>query len=827
MHTRVLDQSIWNMQVPGGQGRECPKMVLCLFLVSFLPLMLVGGCASRTSIYAQAVTAAKEGDIESLLNSRAKLAGGKAGTDSLSTMVSELVQRYYVQRGGEYASDGDIEGAIAEYAAGVRYAPLQESDETEYATLLAVKSLVQNIKSAAHDGESEKYLAHFDSLCVIKDTYDGIAVESYFENTLGTKTFSQSIRYAEVVTQNNDRNVAAGLLGLLPEHRWKKHEVYTEQLVRRKLAGVLVGVCEGIDLRVAEDREYICTLLDSDTSGQHLGEVRTIVQEYTEQQMGRRDISIEELFGVYSLGVQWRVNSESMSRRVQEYFGDRSVGVPAVRLDDSQYADIIAGNIAGGVEPASESVHLDVYDIKSQANVQLSSDQYRHSTYLRGKKTVSNDEYYRLAEMEARAVAEYNSLINNPPPSSNSALGAFAAGMYKGQVDNAIRKVNELRVQLARTPQTKQVDDNVGYQFREMVYQLKGDVRAQIAVSGFGATRVDTLLSVALDKTYVFREGLHPDDNAYSASGSEVMPSEDIALLWMMIKFGEAVKNWYDNLGLVRVSGHIQPLGSSLRIDGDTNKEVYASFYQMALAAVTTASKHYNPGAIPLSVDSEEKKFRDIKSVVEYAKGATFHVLSFNDDFRAASGTAYMVDDEGYLLTNSHVVDGYQYHVVRHNASGNIVSRAYVVAERREEYDLALLKIRNVPSQAHAVSVDYNMQGELGDSVIYVGYPGGPVGASGGEFFGSGVISQVVVDGRGPRFYILDITANQGASGSAIIHQGTGKLIGTLTWGFGRSIGQDELREVLEGGYINIKESQNVCTSAQMIREFLGFAGLQ
>ena len=90
------------------------------------------------------------------------------------------------------------------------------------------------------------------------------------------------------------------------------------------------------------------------------------------------------------------------------------------------------------------------------------------------------------------------------------------------------------------------------------------------------------------------------------------------------------------------------------------------------------------------------------------------------------------------------------------------------------------------------------------------------------RYVSRGIISQITSNNAGlPRVILFDITANPGASGSALVNQNTGDLIATVTWGAGRTINIKDILSTLRGNNINIEENQNFGFSVFEIISFL------
>jgi serine protease DegQ len=156
-----------------------------------------------------------------------------------------------------------------------------------------------------------------------------------------------------------------------------------------------------------------------------------------------------------------------------------------------------------------------------------------------------------------------------------------------------------------------------------------------------------------------------------------------------------------------------------------------------------------------------------------------------------ALGSGVIVSDDGYVLTNHHVVDGadeIQLVLWDGRASrGRLPTTRARVVGSDPDTDLAVLKIegRNLP----AMALDNEVAVAVGDVVLAIGNP-----------FGLGqTVTQGIVSGLGrdqlklqayEDFIQTDAAINQGNSGGALV-TARGELIGINTFVLGRMIGAE------------------------------------
>jgi len=145
-----------------------------------------------------------------------------------------------------------------------------------------------------------------------------------------------------------------------------------------------------------------------------------------------------------------------------------------------------------------------------------------------------------------------------------------------------------------------------------------------------------------------------------------------------------------------------------------------------------------------------------------------------NNEDLAATGSGFIVGNQGYIITNNHVVElGQTFQVSLQ--TGSILSARLV--GRDTETDIAVLKVsttQTLPSVGFANSDNVN----IGDWAIAIGSPFGL-----GNSFSVGVISgrnRDLQSGRFDNFLQTDAAINQGNSGGPLFNE-AGQVIGVNT----------------------------------------------
>jgi S1-C subfamily serine protease len=86
-----------------------------------------------------------------------------------------------------------------------------------------------------------------------------------------------------------------------------------------------------------------------------------------------------------------------------------------------------------------------------------------------------------------------------------------------------------------------------------------------------------------------------------------------------------------------------------------------------------------------------------------------------------ASGSGIVLDDEGHVLTNNHVIEGASEVTVSLEAEGQMYPATVVGTEPNK--DLALLKVEAPASKLHPLKLGDSSQMEVGDPVVAIGNP--------------------------------------------------------------------------------------------------------
>ena len=176
--------------------------------------------------------------------------------------------------------------------------------------------------------------------------------------------------------------------------------------------------------------------------------------------------------------------------------------------------------------------------------------------------------------------------------------------------------------------------------------------------------------------------------------------------------------------------------------------------------------------------EDQAKEFK-LNNVVKWVQNACVSIHTIT----GATGSGFIINSQGYILTNAHVIDGsYKntvtvYHHGDNSLKKNIYKKVEVLAISQRD-DLALLKI-NPEEKATALTISplaLNNSFQVGDSVFAIGNP-----LNLGRTVTDGKVSVAYQDLKDNGFFIQhNAPINPGNSGGALFNT-NGEVIGINT----------------------------------------------
>ncbi len=212
------------------------------------------------------------------------------------------------------------------------------------------------------------------------------------------------------------------------------------------------------------------------------------------------------------------------------------------------------------------------------------------------------------------------------------------------------------------------------------------------------------------------------------------------------------------------------------------------------------------PGETVLPENTDYFAELTVSEIAELCSASTVTVQCLKDD-RRAIGSGFILSEDGYIVTNHHVIQQYdEYHILLNNGTDYPAEIIYALPEQ----DLVLLKIdaADLPTASVGTSAD----AAIGDQVVAIGTPGS-VNFAGTVTYGyiSGLDRQIEItdddDSVIGYTHMIQITApiNPGNSGGPLINRfgeviaiNTMKLTGDGFEGMGFAIPIDSVYPILQ-----------------------------
>ena len=181
-----------------------------------------------------------------------------------------------------------------------------------------------------------------------------------------------------------------------------------------------------------------------------------------------------------------------------------------------------------------------------------------------------------------------------------------------------------------------------------------------------------------------------------------------------------------------------------------------------------------------------------------------------NSSSSTAQGSGIILSENGYIITNAHVVSGGEkFEVVLQN--GDSYNATVIGADNQS--DLALLKMQNPPEGLVAATFGNSDELEVGEMVVAIGNPLGRLAATETVGYVSGINREVTTDNTVISMLQTDAAINPGNSGGPLFNMygevigiTTAKHSGTTIEGIGFAIPIDDvmgiISDLIDYGYV-------------------------
>lgn len=199
-----------------------------------------------------------------------------------------------------------------------------------------------------------------------------------------------------------------------------------------------------------------------------------------------------------------------------------------------------------------------------------------------------------------------------------------------------------------------------------------------------------------------------------------------------------------------------------------------------ATAAENTAEVNTAAPAVQSSVPLGDLE-KTLIDLYENVNPSVVHIFVFDQDFPLGTGSGFVFDEAGYIVTNNHVVEnGNRFEVVFPNGE----RREATVAGKDVDSDLAVIQVEDLPAEARPLPLGDSSALHVGQFVIAIGNPFGQESSmSLGIVSGVGrsLASQRIAEGGGryslPQVIQTDAPINPGNSGGPLLNL-SGEVVG-------------------------------------------------
>jgi len=450
------------------------------------------------------------------------------------------------------------------------------------------------------------------------------------------------------------------------------------------------------------------------------------------------------------------------------------------------------------------------------------------SKYISGTHTESNQDYNYWQDQVSYWNALYANAVSVPSYYDGTNIGLILEIARTNKIKEAKEGLEAARSKLSCTPTMIEVNDYTSYSFYDIGHSFYGKLK--FSLEYYLNEKITGVIPISVEineKTNSFLNVAPNDVNGYKEKIS-IIPSEKILENILINKAKKEILRYFSNSSSVLVDENKSIFNSKYiteLLNSQYHDLILLNAFIDKFSNISDKENIRTSDKIIKKDESFDVNILSLKDIITRAANSSTQVVTYSNDYSSVTGTAYCISPNGFFVTNYHVVNGKENIILIKSSEDKIQVKNAKLVYSDKDKDLALLKVRIPFADISCVNFNENQSIELGDEILYVGFPTSPITSGAEPFTSRGIVSQVIKDGKNPVLLLLDLTANPGASGSAIINEESGALIGTLTWGFGRSITTGDLIKLIEGDNVRIMESQNVGTSVHILIEFLHDSG--
>ena len=273
-----------------------------------------------------------------------------------------------------------------------------------------------------------------------------------------------------------------------------------------------------------------------------------------------------------------------------------------------------------------------------------------------------------------------------------------------------------------------------------------------------------------------------------------------------------------------QISEHIQPEVNQLMvvnsddkikffINGKLVKEMGRIYYDGSLCGISL----FNPSSEPIIVDAAKLEVYEALDPRNIPQEYLPEEKSDSDAWKG-NGSGFFLNQDGFIATNYHVIEGTSMIQVNFTRNGKVESYPAEVVATDEQNDLAILKIKD-SSFKRVSALPYGLLSrtkDTGSEVFALGYPMADVMGTEVKFTDGKISSKSGIQGD-VRVYQISVPIQPGNSGGPLFDM-EGNIIGITSSGLNRDYFKSEnVNYAIKASYL--KTLMESCTQEIVLEE--------
>lgn len=796
-----------------------------------LIISLFIGCATITNI--SVTDAIKKNDVSKLESILSDIKEKNNETyNEIRLQIESYLSEHYLKLGNGDASVGKLNDALLNYKKSQSF-KMTYQNKKGYENVIKVKDDLDNLIHYFSSSDTSNYHIWVNRLKTSLNTLSPVNKRKYLKALITKNKINKILNLGDILDNKviNDFEKYLELLGFENQIHYESSLFDKYKLFVNKYRKYLYEQSNYFNFNT---RLYFMKFIDLSDNKGHITKLERVeiinnLKNFYKNSFNPDFSKINDLYECYIVNTTID-NLYKIEKPIDEYIELNTYLIKSKKHDNRVSNDIIEilrseriidyttfrnPNKILSVEISIDTIWTDIDNETYKKEI--------YSKYLIGTHTEANPKYNKNVdnviywEHEVARIRTANVACDDLPSETFTDILMKASCYQTVPID----ELNTARNKLAKTSTTIEVKDLVPYTFSEIGHSIEGLLKLSINIEY--SNKLFKSIPIK-SHTYINSKsliGVSPNDQNNYEEKTQLIPT-DIILENILIKnASKKIKDKLNNISL---------LSTYLSTDLLSKKQILDKVPSWKstefLKMFSFTQEVLRDDLLKLFIPKQEHNFKRLKDVIKFARNASCQVISYNNDFSTSSGTGYFISEDGFLITNQHILNNKENIMLLIEIDNVVEIKNAKMLYSDAVKDLALLKTVSPFENSTTIILNNEYKYELGDEIIYVGYPESPITSGSEPFTSRGIISQVVKNENiNPTLVLFDLTANPGSSGSAVINEKTGELIGTLTWGFGRSVTVNDIIDLIGGQSIRIKESQNVGTSVNVLFDFLKESG--